>query len=312
MLGGTPTRRGGFGLGGGIETLFGERESRVHPLLLALTLVSCVLFAMEKVGFSWLAEARALLGTAVAPIHYAASSPYRLGGSVVEFLSTRDRLVSRNAELEHELLRLGADAARYDAVVEENDRLRELFSSRARLPDDVLIAELIEIGPNPARQEVVIDKGRTSGVAVGQPVIDSSGVFGQVVETTAITSRVLLVTDPTHAIPVQVRRNDMRAIASGGGGSENMLVNIPVTADIVVGDRLVSSGLGRRFPFGYPVGEVSFVVRDQTQQFAQVGWTPEASLDTSHHVLVVRGESQQGREKVEMEVEIETPGESSG
>ena len=275
-----------------MESLFGARHAQVRPLLLGLTLASCVLLGIEKAGVGWLVPVRSVLGTAVVPVQYVAESPYLVVDHLVEFFSTRDRLMRRNAALERELLLMKAQTARNEAISAENDRLRELFNSRARLPDDVLIAELIEVIPDPARHEIVVDKGGTHGVAVGQAVIDSTGVFGQVVETTPLTSRVLLITDPSHAVPVQVIRSKVFAIASGGGRGPNLLDDPPVTTDIVVGDHLVSSGLGRRFPRDYPVGVVTAVLPDPRQPYAQVMWEPSAALSRSRHVLVVLGKQE--------------------
>ena len=187
------------------------------------------------------------MGYVVAPIHYVANAPYRLGETVKDFVSTRERMNRLIEELTLENQRLELEAARSNAIVEENDRLRELVGSRARLRDDVLVAELIEISTDSPRNEIVIDKGGNSGVAVGQAVLDATGVVGEVVETTWITSRVLLITDPVYATPVQVVRSNVLAIAIGGKG-DYLLQDVPVTADIVEGDQLVSSGLGRRFP----------------------------------------------------------------
>lgn len=276
-----------------MESLFGGRQARVRPLLLGLTFVSCVLLGIEKAGVGWLLPVRSVLATVVFPVQYVAESPYRVIGYLAEFFSTRERLMRRNAALERELLLMKAETARTDAILAENDRLRELFSSRARLPDDVLIAELIEVIPDATRQEIVVDKGGIHGVAVGQAVIDSTGVFGQVVETTPLTSRVLLVTDPSHAIPVQVIRSKVFAIASGGGRGPNLLDDPSAITDIVVGDDLVSSGLGRRFPRDYPVGVVTRVAIDPALPYAQVVWEPSAALSRARHVLVVLGERQE-------------------
>lgn len=273
--------------------------------MLGLTLASCVLLGIEKAGVGWLVPVRSVLATTVVPVQYVAEAPYVMMDYLVEFFSTRDRLMRRNADLERDLLLHKAETARTDAILAENDRLRELLNSRARLPDDVLIAELIEVIPDPSRQEIVVDKGGVHGVAVGQPVIDSTGVFGQVVETTPLTSRVLLVTDPSHAIPVQVMRSQVFAIASGGGKGPHLLDNPPVTTDIVVGDDLVSSGLGRRFPRDYPVGVVTRVVKDPAQQYAQVVWEPSAALSRSRTVLVVLGERQDEKRQAAAAAEAE-------
>ena len=291
-----------------METMFGARQAQVRPLLLGLTLASCVLLGIEKAGVGWLHPVRSVLATAVVPVLYVAESPDRATQAVVEFFSTRVRLMRRNAELERRLLLLGAETARNHALQAENDRLRELFNSRTRLPDDVLVAELIAVISDPTRQEIILDKGTENGVAEGQAVIDSGGVFGQVVETTPYTSRVLLITDPAHSIPVEVVRTNVRTIAAGGGLGPHLLENVSVTTDIVQGDRLVSSGLGRRFPFGYPVGVVERVDRDPAQPYAQVGWAPSAALDRSRLVLVVRGQHGDEPEETTVDALMETAG----
>ena len=279
-----------------MESLFGARQARFGPLLLGLTLASCVLLGIERANVGWLAPVRSVLATTVVPVQYIAQSPHLATDFLVKSFSARSSLRRRNAALERELLLLRADTAGTDAIRAENDRLRELYNLPARLPADMLIAELIEVIPDPFRREIVVDKGSVHGVAAGQAVIDAAGVFGQVVETTPVTSRVLLVTDPSHAIPVQVIRSKVFAIASGGGKGPHLLENPPVTTDIVAGDRLVSSGLGRRFPRDYPVGVVTRVVKDPAQQYAQVVWEPSAALARSRLVLVVFGERPVGEQ----------------
>ncbi|MDC6451138.1 rod shape-determining protein MreC, partial [Pseudomonadales bacterium] len=136
--------------------------------------------------------------------------------------------------------------------------------------------------------EVIIDKGTSSGVFVGQPLLDAQGLMGQVIEISPYTSRVLLVSDQTHSVPVQVNRSNLRLIARGSGVTRQLeLLHVQDTADIRVGDLLVSSGLGDRFPVGYPVGLVNKVEHDPGQPFALVTAIPSARLDKSRHVLLV-------------------------
>lgn len=256
--------------------------------LLAVALASFVLLAFEQAELRLMAPVRSALAAVVSPIQYLTESPYLAGAYLGEFFSSHASLRRRNAGLERESLRLQGLATRYEAVLEENDRLRRLFDSRTRLRSDVLIAELIEIVPDPSRHEVIIDKGSANGVAVGQTVVDSTGVVGQIVETSAVTSRVLLLIDARHSLPVEVLRNNLRTIAAGTGSPDKLVLkDLPVTSDIREGDRLVTSGLGRRFPFGYPVGVVASLVTDPMQRFAQAEVQPSALLDRSRHLLVV-------------------------
>ena len=246
--------------------------------------MSCIFLGVDA-KTPLLAPLRSAIATVVDPLYFVAAAPYLVADDVARVLSSRARLTARNAELERELLRLRGEVSRYNDVLTENERLRELFDSQARLADDVMIAELV--ASSVQALEIVIDKGRLSNVSAGLAVIDSSGLFGQVVETSAFASRVLLITDRRHAVPVRALRNDVRAIAVGDGEGSLLLKDVAITLDIREGDRLVSSGLGGRFPSGYPVGVVESVGRDPAEPFADILVRPSAALDRARQVLVV-------------------------
>ena len=246
--------------------------------------MSCIFLGVDA-KTPLLVPLRSAIATVVDPLYFVAAAPYLVADDVARVLSSRARLTARNAELERELLRLRGEVSRYNDVLTENERLRELFDSQARLADNVMIAELV--ASSVQALEIVIDKGRLSNVSAGLAVIDSSGLFGQVVETSAFASRVLLITDRRHAVPVRVLRNDVRAIAVGDGEGSLLLKDVAITLDIREGDRLVSSGLGGRFPSGYPVGVVESVGRDPAEPFADILVRPSAALDRARQVLVV-------------------------
>ena len=240
-------------------------------------------------GTATLKPVRGVLTTGVAPLYYVAESPYLLGERLNRLFATHAGLRADIDRLETELVELRRTAGRYRSLVVENDRLRALLGSTESLPEGVLVAEIIAVLPNPSRHEVVIDKGLADSVSDGQAVVDSGGLFGQVVQAMATTSRVLLISDTTHAVPVHVNRSNLRSIAAGTGAFDRLVLeSVPIASDVVPGDLLVSSGLGGRFPFGYPVGVVQTVVRDPGDDFARVQATPSAALDRSRHVLVVR------------------------
>lgn len=229
-----------------------------------------------------------VLLTLVAPLVVVAEMPYLLSDEVGDVVATREGLRARNAALERRVLELSQVSQQYMSLKAENERLRALLGSRARLPSEVLITEIIGVIPRPDTHQVMLDKGLDSDVRPGDAVIDAQGLFGQVVEAGRFTSRVMLVTDPNHAVPVQVNRNGVRSIAGGTGQPDVLqLENVAVTADIREGDLLETSGLGGRFPPGYPVGIVSGVSIEPTAAFAQVTVRPLAELDRSRHVLVV-------------------------
>ncbi|MEK1909852.1 MAG: rod shape-determining protein MreC, partial [Pseudomonas chlororaphis] len=174
----------------------------------------------------------------------------------------------------------------------------ELLNSSALVNEKVEVAELIGMDPNPFTHRIIINKGERDGVVLGQPVLDARGLMGQVVELMPYTSRVLLLTDTTHSIPVQVNRNGLRAIASGTGNPERLeLRHVADTADIKEGDLLVSSGLGQRFPAGYPVATVKEVIHDSGQPFAIVRAVPTAALNRSRYLLLVFSDNRTAEER---------------
>ncbi len=235
-----------------------------------------------------LEHTRSVLDTVVTPFYWVADFPSRLGEWEENHLTTRSALQEENQRLRQTNLILEGRTQQMASLQAENIRLRALLNSAALLRNDVLIAELIGVSPDPVRQQVVVNKGSEDGVFVGQPLIDANGLMGQVVEVGAVASRVLLITDATHAIPVQVNRNGVRAVAEGSGSLSMLEVrHVSATTDIQEGDLLVSSGLGGRFPVGYPVAVVTTVERDPGLAFARVHARPTAALDRSRHVLLV-------------------------
>ena len=240
------------------------------------------------IRFNKMAATRATLSTVVFPFYWISDLPSRLGNWGKENLQSRSGLLNENARLAGEALLLEARIQQMAALRAENVRLRALLNSSALVQDDVLVAELVGISPDPARHLVILNKGSADGVYTGQPLIDAEGLMGQVVEVATRSSRVLLITDATHAIPVQVNRNGIRAIAEGVGRLDSLeLRHVASTEDIEVGDLLVRSGLGGRFPVGYPVAVVTEVLRDPGQTFARVKAVPSAALNRSRHVLLV-------------------------
>ena len=239
---------------------------------------------------------RSTLTVLVTPIVYVADYPSRSVEGAQEIFASRSDMREQLVRQEQEVLLLRAKTEKMAALTAENNRLRSLLGSAAKLQDNVLVAELIGVDPDPERLQVIIDKGTEAGVFVGQPLLDAEGLMGQVIETSLFTSRVLLISDDLHSVPVQVIRSNLRLIAQGAGASGLLeLVHVPDTADIRVGDALVSSGLGNRFPVGYPVGTVNRVEHDPGKAFALVTAVPSASLAKSRHVLLVFTEEQMGR-----------------
>ena len=236
-----------------------------------------------------LSPVRSVISSLVLPIRYVAQLPYNLGKVVSESFTSRRALVGHNRSLEQQLLKSYNESLQLQSLKKENERLRELLGSQERLARGVLIAELLGVIPTPNTHQIIIDKGFSDGVVEGQAVIDSSGLFGQIVGVGRSTSRVLLVSDVSHAVPIRINRNGVRSIAAGTGRLDQLeLENVPITTDIIKGDLAETSGLGDRFPQGYPVGYVDAITIDPALSYAKVVIKPTALLDRSRHVLIVK------------------------
>ncbi len=236
----------------------------------------------------YMQSVRSYFSVAVYPLHFVANLPLKASNWAEETFSSYSGLQERNSTLEMENLLLRVKLQKLDALERENMRLRDLLDSSFKVGDRVLIAELVAVDLDPYKQQVLINKGQNSGVFQGQPVVDADAVIGQVINVNPFTATVLMISDASHSLPVQVNRNGLRAIAMGTGDVGLLKIPyLPVNADIRVGDLLVTSGLGGRFPAGYPVAEVTSVIHEPGQPFASVEASPKAKLDRIREVLLV-------------------------
>ncbi|MFK0086720.1 rod shape-determining protein MreC [Pseudomonas sp. NPDC090755] len=255
--------------------------------VLVLVVLAITLMVVDA-RFTLLKPVRSQMGLVLMESYHVTDLPQSLWAGVASQFGSRTELIAENEKLKTEALLMQGRVQKLAALTEQNVRLRELLNSSALVNEKVEVAELIGVDPNPFTHRILINKGERDGVVLGQPVLDARGLMGQVVELMPYTARVLLLTDTTHSIPVQVNRNGLRAIASGTGNPERLeLRHVADTADIKEGDLLVSSGLGQRFPAGYPVATVKEVIHDSGQPFAIVRAIPTAALNRSRYLLLV-------------------------
>jgi rod shape-determining protein MreC len=197
-------------------------------------------------------------------------------------------LLAENEELRSAARENDLRLLRLEAIEQENLRLRGLVNAAPRDAEKVRAATILRVDLDPLRHRVLVDRGTRDGVTRGLPVIDGSGVFGQTTNVGPMASEVILLSDPTHAMPVQIARNGLRTIAVGTGDARRLtLPYLPRNADVQVDDLLVSSGLGGVFPAGFPVARISEVKRDPSQPLATVNAVPAAALDRDSEVLIV-------------------------
>ncbi|GAA3715883.1 rod shape-determining protein MreC [Oceanisphaera sediminis] len=274
-----------------MKPIFGRGPSL--PIRLALAVVASLVLIIADSRYHSFTEAKVYLNSLVSPLQYVANSPRLLLDSASSQLMSRQSLLAQSQRMEQELFLLRDDLLRLRHLEQENQRLRDLLGSPVRFDTRRMVAEIMAVDTDPFSHQVVIDKGSLVGVFEGQPVLNEQGVVGQVISVGKTTSRVLLITDTSHGIPVRVARNDIRAIASGSGQLDRLLLhNITRNTDIREGDVLLSSGLAGRFPEGYPVGRVSRVGYEEGQPFADIRVKPFAALDRVRYLLLLWPEPQ--------------------
>lgn len=250
-------------------------------------LLSLALMTVDH-RFHQLEAARSALAWLLSPIQYLVDLPFRVSHWAGESLSLRRHLIEENHALREEQLRLQVRLQKLAALEQENARLRELLAASRRLPQRVGIAELLAVDLDPYRQEILLNKGAADGVFPGQPLADAGGIMGQVIQVYPHTATAMLISDPSHALPVQVNRSGVRTLAVGTGSPDLLeLRHIPPSADVREGDVVSTSGLGRRFPPDYPVAEITRVERIPGEPFAVVQARPLATLDRSREVLLI-------------------------
>jgi len=241
-----------------------------------------------------LKKVRSVLSVVVLPLQYGVDYPLRVFTWVQALVSAKSSLVSENVKLHYQQTMLEAELQRLMAIKEENSDLKELLLTSSKAKMKAMAAEILAVDASMARQLLVLNKGKRDGVYQGQPVLDAKGVMGQIIDVGYMSSTVLLISDSKSAVPVRNTRTGERAILVGMNNlSELSLINLPGTSGIAKDDLLVTSGLGRLYPEGYPVGRVSTVKSMSGEAFMKVAVSPVARLNRNRLVLLVWPDKEQ-------------------
>jgi rod shape-determining protein MreC len=255
---------------------------------LVLVVLSIGLMYLDYPDGRYRQRANDLISIISYPLTAIAALPATAAEWVSDSLQSDDSLRKQLVKAQEENLKLQARLQQFDALEAENTQLRAMFAASKRVAERSMVAKLLAVNPDPTTRTIVIDKGRKEGAFQGQPVIDAHGVIGQITEANLFDSRVTLITDSSHDIPVQVVRNGLRTILKGSSGSNDLVAPfLTRSADIRKGDVLVTSGLGGRFPPNYPVARVERVVADPNEAFLKITALPMAELDHGRLVLMI-------------------------
>ena len=273
-----------------MNPIFNQGTSAVQRLFLVLMCSVVLIFFDHKMAS--FETARGYLQSLVSPLQYLANAPKLLMTWASENMITRQQLMNDNQTLREQQLFFHEQTMELDIVRQENERLRMLLSSPVSGITKKMFAEILSVDSDPYSLQVVINRGANDGVVEGQPVIDENGVVGQILHVGASSSRVILISDISHAVPVRVERNGLRLIASGTGRI-NRLVHHFVTEsdDVKQGDLLVTSGLGGKYPEGYPVARVTSVRNDNSREFVRIFSKPVAEIDRLRYMLLLSKQS---------------------
>jgi rod shape-determining protein MreC len=266
--------------------LFAGNSAGTLRLIVYLALALVLMVLDQRNGWLW--RVRYSAAMVVEPIYRIAGLPSAGVHALSVAFADRQHLTVQNQRLREDLLLANAKLNRMAAVAEQNARLKELLETQRSLHLKVQLARVIGVDMGAYRYRLTLNMGARDGVAPGQPVIDAHGVLGQVREVLPTSSMVMLITDPTHALPVVIERSGLRTVAYGSRDGDNlMLPDIPLAADVRVGDHLLTSGIGGRFPAGFPVGEIRAVKPAASGMFLEAQAQPAADIDRADDVLLL-------------------------
>ncbi len=263
---------------------------RGTPLVATFLMLAAASIALmvADVRYEQLERVRGWMNSAAYPLQLAIDLPFSAWESIAGWFADSDSLRQQNLEISAQLRDANLQLQRFDALEQENRRLREMRGSSAAVAKRAMVASILKVDLDPFRHRVLLDRGASDGVFKGQTVLDAQGIFGQVWRVNARTSEAILISDAEHAIPVKSNRSGVRTIAVGTGDPDSLaLPFVTGESDIRKGDLLISTGMGGVFPPGYPVATVTRVERTSKATFAIVEARPAAALDRDSEVMLV-------------------------
>lgn len=264
-----------------------EQQNNFIHYRFALAVVLSIAVMVLDVRSKLLADFRYYFESALYPVLVFAVSPNSVSNMMSSQFKSHSELLEENERLSTENFMQRADVLKLKDLEAENQALRKLLNSPIRSETQKLFAEVVDVDGDPYLHRVIVNRGTKENVSEGMPVITDVGLVGQVMNVNYSFSRVLLLTDSNCAIPVINERTSVRAITKGNGSYDEIIVNnVPRSADIKIGDLLLTSGIGGVYPKGYPVAEITYVGMSESQPFADIKAKPLVNLDKMKYVLV--------------------------
>mgnify|MGYP004000671183 FL=1 len=258
---------------------------------LRIILIFIVSLGMMYLDFqgNYINKLRSYLSLTVLPLQIAANTPKKLINNFKNRLSDRETILTENQQLKKENIQLRSKVQQTYKLESENKRLFELLKAKPDDEEKFIFADIISINQDNNKHQIIINKGSIDGIQLGAAIADSSGIIGHIFRDQLLASEVLLITDPEHGIPIEIARNGFRAIAIGTGSYDEIILNdLPNNSDIQINDVLITSGLGGRYPEGYPVAIVSDIEMIQGEPYLKIEARPIANLKNINEVLVIQ------------------------
>lgn len=253
--------------------------------LFSIISIALILFSHR---LDFINAGRNSLGNLTYPILRLADAPVNTFHRIQNAFSAQQLLIASNARLERKNQLLETQLLQLRSLKHENQSLRQLLNSSQRVSNQFMASRLLAVSMSPLKHKIILDKGSKDNLQIDMPILDEFGIMGRLSRVYGYHSEATLMSDPNHAIPVRILRSSIRSIATGVGRTDRLkLLYLPVNADVKLGDEVVTSGLGGKFPADYPVGEIREIVRAPNAPFARILIEPHAKLDTSREIIVI-------------------------
>lgn len=263
-------------------------KGKHSTLSFVLALVFSISLMIADSHYRYLDSLRSGFSLFIAPIQYTVDYPVRIIGSIKSLFNSKKALLDENMQLRYEHTMLEAQLQKLLVIRHENSELKALLQASSKVAMQAMAAQILAVDTGSSRQLLVLNKGKRDGVFAGQPVLDAKGIMGQITDVGLMTSTVMLISDSKSAVPVRNNRTGERAILIGNNSLSHLsLINMPQTSNIKKNDLLVTSGLGRRYPEGYPVGRVDEIKNISGEEFITVQVLPFARLNRDRLVLLI-------------------------
>jgi len=252
-----------------------------------VVILSCILMYQDQEG-TYTVKLRSYLSASLYPLQYLVNAPKNVQKNLSENLLGREEIINENQKLKEENLNLKSQMQQVYKLESENKRLYELMDSKPKTNDEYVFADIISTSNIRDKHQILINRGSKDGIKLGSSIVDSNGIIGHVIRDQIFASEVLLISDLEHAIPIEVVRTGLRSIAVGTGDHTRLKINmLPVNSDIQKEDILITSGLGGRYPEGFPVGTVKNIKSNSGESFLEVEILPFANLKTINEVWII-------------------------